>query len=577
MPLPYNPGDGLLGGPGKIIERTPQVMHARFSPSASQPILFHNCTVLTMSSNLGNATAVAILGERIMAVGTEEEVRAVIGPAVEIDLGGRTVIPGLIDAHTHLELSAYARHQWHDVSSLETDGVLARVEELVPGVASSEYLVLQGSFGQALPTRQELDRVAPRTPVVMRSSMHRAVANSAALSKGGVHRHTLSPIGARIHRDSYGEPNGLIEEGWDLLGWSPDPSFPLSEQLAETGEQLFARFGVTTICEVPASRDAIHSYQHLAARGELPFRINLAPTVAPGHQPLLTGETISTAPEDLLGQFAGQPEWVSVNAVKIFLDGGRHAAYSSDSVKRPATEWGLVTRTLESLTSEVMEAAQAGLQVWIHAIGDLAQEMAVTVLETVAAIHPCRQGWARVEHLGNHNASMSVLQRLLNVGAIAVPNPTFIYAEPETGPRGSVTAETYIFRTLRNLGHRPPGNSDTAGTQPFAANPWFGMSCMVRRTNKLGSPVSSNQSITIMDALKSYTIDAAAAAGREDDLGSLEKGKLADFAVLSRNPLSCREDEIAGITSLQTVVGGQITFADRGSLTAPNMPASSSK
>src|SRR5690606_30810658 len=144
---------------------------------------------------------------RILLVGTDDEVLgAAASGALCIDVEGRTIIPGLIDAHTHLEITAYSRHCWSDIRGLTPEEIVQRVSELARERADGEWIVLQGTFGQQLPTKQELDRAAPAHPVAVRQTMHVVSLNSRALAVSGISRHTVAPPGMRIHRDELGRP-----------------------------------------------------------------------------------------------------------------------------------------------------------------------------------------------------------------------------------------------------------------------------------------------------------------------------------------------------------------------------------
>lgn len=501
------------------------------------------------------AEAVAVSGERIAAVGPS---RAVLELASErtkvVDLGGRSVVPGLIDAHTHLELSAYARHCWHDVRALGRAEIVEWVAQATAVEEGDGWLVLQGTFGQDLPSRQELDAVAPRRPVAVRWTMHRFVLNTAALRAAELDRRRPPPVGARLGRAASGELSGIVDEGWDLLGWRPPTGEVLADALADTLATAYLAHGVTSVYEVLASSDALHQYRRLADTGRLPVRVQAVATLPPGHQPVADLDAFATIG---MARSLGD-SWVRLAGVKIFLDGGRHAALRSSGLDAPTQEWGLLTRTPTMLAHEIGAALQQGLQVWVHALGDLSQRIAVGAAEDAVAAVGASDHRTRIEHLGNERYPTTPLGRLTELGIIAVPNPTFIFAEPDDpADRLPLGVEKYALRSLRDAGQRPPGNSDTAGAQPFATSPWFGVSCMVGRRNRNGVEVSSGERIGRREAIRSYTTDAAYAGFEEREKGSIEVGKLADLAVLTADPFSCPEADLSSITSLLTLVGGR--------------------
>jgi predicted amidohydrolase YtcJ len=510
-----------------------------------------------MDESRRTTTGLAVKDGRLLAVGSDDEVRASAHDGTRVvDLAGRTVVPGFVDAHTHVELTTYSRHFWTDVRGLGPTDILARVTELAAGRPAGEWVVLQGTFGQALPNRRQLDAAAPHHPVAVRWSMHKFQLNSVALQISGITRRTVAPPGIRIHRESSGEPSGLIEEGWDLLEWSPPLQAALRPALQETLTELFLRNGVTSVHEVVASAAGMRAYQELAATATIP-RMGLALTARPGHQAL-----VDVADFSRLGFQTGFGNArCYLQAVKIFLDGGRDGAFRSNGITAPARDWGLLTRTPQALAQELVAAADAGVQVWTHAIGDLAQECAVSAIEQVAAAHPDLEHRMRVEHFANEMYDTTRLRRLIAAGGIAVPNPGFVFAEPDDPasrlPPGAIK---YGVRTLREIAGLVPGNSDTAGAQPFTCNPWFVMKCMTLQTNRNGVVVSPEETTSIEDALASFTRDAAVATFSEHDKGTLEPGKLADFAIVDSDPLSIDLEKLDSIRTEATVIGGEVVF-----------------
>ncbi|MGI5157343.1 amidohydrolase [Microbispora sp. CA-102843] len=520
-------------------------------------VQFVNGVVLTMDDRRAVASALAVDGDRIVLVGSDDEVLATrrTGSQV-IDLGGRTVVPGMIDAHTHVELTTYSRHFWTDVRGLSRAEILARVAELAAKREPGEWIVMQGTFGQDLPDRRELDRVAPDHPVGVRWSMHKFQLNSAALGVSGLGRHTVVEPGMRVHRDSSGELTGLVEEGWDLLAWSAPLRDALRPAIAETLTELFLRNGVTSIGEVAASATGVRVYQDLARTRNFP-RIRLALTAAPGHQPLVDARVFSG-----LGFETGFGDpHCQIQAIKIFMDGGRDGAFRSNGIGGPAESWGLLSRTLPELTGELAAAMDGGVQVWVHAIGDLAQEVAVSAIEEAARSRATTEHRFRVEHFGNEMYADERMRRLVDAGGIPVPNPGFLYAEPDDPGRRLPPGTTkYGLRTLRSLTGMLPGNSDTAGAQPFTCNPWFVMQSMILRQNKNGVVIDPEEAVGIDEALASFTRDAAFATCQEKDKGTLETGKLADFAVLEADPRSMPVERLDSMTTAATVIGGRVVY-----------------
>lgn len=521
-------------------------------------LILHGGRIITMDPAGTVASGIAIRAGKVQFTGTDEEVLATAGPGTSvIGLAGRAVVPGLIDSHTHVELTTYSRHYWHDVRGRSPDEILDQVKSLAAATPPGEWLIFQGTFGQDLPRRAALDQAAPGHPVAVRWSMHKFQLNSAALAAAAISRATIPGPGIRITKDHQGEPTGLVEEGWDLLRLAPPETTGLQAAMTETVRELFVRHGITTINEITASAPGLAALRGMTSGGEAVPAFGLALTARPGHQALINAQPFGKIG---LGSGFGSPE-LSLRAVKIFVDGGRDGALRSTLMSGPAAGWGLLTRAPQALSREVADAVEGGLAVWIHAIGDLAQECAVTAIENVALAYPGLDHRCRIEHFGNEMYQASRLDRLIAAGGIPAPNPSFITAEPDDPARRQPPGVTkYGMRTLLAAGARPPGNSDTAGAQPFACNPWYTMYCMISRQNKAGVVIDPGEAVTVPEALRSFTIDAAYGCGMEADRGSLEPGKRADLAVLTEDPFTAPVSRLREVTSELTIIAGQAAW-----------------
>ncbi len=522
-------------------------------------LVLHNGKIITMNSGDDMAASVAIQGNHIAAVGSNDEIAPWVGEGTDVlELDGRAVVPGFIDAHTHVELGTYAKRFWQDVRELSRAEIVERIRGHAEDLPKGTWIVAQGTFGQGLPSREELDRAAPEHPVAIRWSMHKVVANSQALRASGIDRETPDPPGSRIGRTESGEPTGVIEEGFDLLAVPRAGFDDLKEALRQELHDSFLAQGITTVYELPISVDAIRAYQELLRERRLPVRLAIWYTLPPGHQPL-----IQMAELEKTGLSAGfGNDWLSVGGVKIFVDGDDRAAFFSERLSAPPSEWGLLTRTYQGLTNLLARATRAGLQPWIHAIGDGAQEMAIEALEQVFRMYPQHDNHrARIEHIGNEWADPRQLARLRAVRAIPVPTAAFMYGAPDDfdaqlGPE----ERAFIYRTLIDDGFQPPGNSDTAGTQPFAVNPFFGIYCMVARKNRDGVRICPQEAISVQEALRVYTAFSAYSGFHERTRGSIEEGKLADLVVLSSNPLEVKPDDLLLIQVEMTILDGKVAF-----------------
>lgn len=513
--------------------------------------------ILTMDSHNNVVEALAVRGKRVAAVGTLDQIRELITVGTEvIDLQGRTVVPGFIDAHAHVELSALAEHFWLDLRDIPPDIAKERIAKQAAVQPQGTWIVGQATLEQDLPSRAELDTIAPNHAVALRFSMHRLVANTHALRLSGIGRgFPSSPTGSWIHRDALADPTGVISEGFDLLAWESPSAFDLEESLRQTLRDRFLSHGVTTVYEIPASAAGVRAYQKLRAAARLPVRLRLFLTAPPGHQPFVGVETLAQ-----LGLESGfGDDWLSIGGAKIFVDGWNEGAWTSDVACRSVGSQGLLTRTLQRLIEETSVAFASGIQVWLHAAGDVAQRMAITAIEEARRAAPHADHRARIEHVFNQGIDDRMLDRVIEAQAIPVPNPTFIFFESDHRQDPDHGSRRYPIRSLQATGLRPPGSSDSAGSQPWATNPWFGIKCMVARANRHSAPIDQSEAVGLSDALRAYTIDAAFSCFEENEKGSLEVGKLADMAILSTDPFTTPLANLDDIEVDVVIIDGAIS------------------
>jgi predicted amidohydrolase YtcJ len=503
------------------------------------------------------ATGIAIDRGLIVAVGGGAE-RALPADAPRVDLEGRTVLPGMIDAHTHIELSTMAERLWVDVRFCEPAETVERIRRAAAGIRPDAWVVAQGTFGARLPTRAELDDAASGRPVLVRESMHLLAASSAALARAGIDRDYAAPLQSRVERAVDGTPTGVVREGFDLFPY-PRPSVEwLERELREVTRSLFVEHGVTTAYELPASANGMRAWERLRRAGALPCRLTLNPILAPGHQPI-----VHSLDEFLgLGLTTGFGDpWLRIGALKLFVDGGDFVSgfYRRRVDGRP-DGWGIVNFTYPELVGILTRCRTASVQVWMHAIGDAAQEMALAAVEDVNQALGSSDHRTRIEHIGNHVFEAGMLPRMRDAGVIPVPNAVFIFSEEDDLAESAPGASFYPYRTMHAHGLITPGNSDCAGTQPFAANPWYGIHAMLTRRTKGGALLDPGETVDLSAAIATYTRHAAQAGFEEHTRGSLEPGKLGDLAVYPDDPYDVAVDDLAGITPDLVVIGGDVVY-----------------
>lgn len=536
----------------------------RNDPGEAADLVLRGGTIITLDTADRLAEAVAIRGNRIAVVGTNSEIAPLIGSATRIvELSGRAVTPGFVDSHTHVELTAAFLHFWVNVHAPPLADAAAVVERLrahAATVPAHTWIVGQGNFGQPMPTPEELTRAIPNHPVVIRWSMHDYVTNRKAIELTGITKTTPDPQGGKIERGPDGEPTGLFRECFELFP-IPYPATNLKNALEQTMREQFLAHGVTTVYELPASAPAFRLYQELRDEGRLPVRLHLGYTVAPALQPIIDLDGLLS-----MGFHTGMgDDWLRIGPIKLFVDG---AGISADSYKRP----GLVRRDQLALNSTVRRAHEAGWQLWLHAIGDRAQDMALDAYEAALAASPRVDHRHRIEHIGT-TLDTDRFARMRRLGVTPVPTESGIRGIRSDGGAPDVVRMPY--KTLLREGFRPAGNSDTGGTRTGDIDPMRRLGWLVARTNQAGATVQPQEAVTVTEGLRILSTFGAWSGFEETNRGTLEPGKLADLVVLSEDVSKIAPARIADVKVDMTVLDGAIRF-EHGDAVPARKPADTS-
>jgi predicted amidohydrolase YtcJ len=348
-----------------------------------------------------------------------------------------------------------------------------------------------------------------------------------------------------------------------MLVLIPKPSYEMREQSVKEVLEGFARNGVTTIYDFP-SPDGLRMYQDLLARGELPVRLRCQPilNVAGDRDP------DSTFGEDFLryGIRTGfGNDWLRVGGIKLFLDGESETGLRYNPPGQKEKWVGVQKMDQETLNRVVVEAQKNGFQIWIHALGNRAQDMALEAYELAQREYPRADARNRIEHAGNQEAgatSQEQLDRMKRLGIIPVPTGAWIYLG--RAYKGTQAEVPFIYRTLLDQGFEPPGNSDSLGSMPESMNPFFSMWAMVTRKTRSGELLAPEQAITPAEAIRIYTMFGAHSGFEEKNKGSIEIGKLADLIIVSDDPLTVPPDKLKEIKVLTTIIDGKIVISADG-------------
>jgi predicted amidohydrolase YtcJ len=545
------------------------------APDMRPELLLTDATVLTVSDRMPRAAWVAVDRGRVVAVGDSAD----DAPRARrvVSLGGATLVPGFHDAHNHTV------HYGQSLGAvdLRSPGV-STLQELYRLVGEAAARQPEGSWviGENYdqnklgghPDLAELDRVAPRHLVRLgHNSRHMCFVNSAVLERVGA-REAADPQGGRIDRLDDGRPSGLLlESAMELLRpllW-PVPLERMVEAIGAAHEQYVAQ-GITAVQEAGigaglAGASPIEGYAYQVAResGRVRVRTTLMPAAA-GAEPL-DGASGDDAFGYGLGMRSGFGDlWLRIGPLKVFSDGsliGRSAAMSEGYVGEPCNH-GLLAMPPEQLQRTIMAAHASGWQVAAHAIGDAAVDEVLTAYEQCLTASPRRDHRHRIEHAGV--VTDAALARMAALGVIPSPQGRFI-GELGDGIIDALGRERlgqcYRGRSFLDAGLELPGSSD----RPVVDGaPLLGIHDMVNRRTDSGREFSPQEGLTPQQALRAYTRGSAHAAFLDGEMGSIEAGRLADFAVLSDDLTRMDPERIREVLVLATIIGGRAVHDPSG-------------
>jgi len=500
---------------------------------------------------------VVVRDGRVAFVGRRDDVNA-SGRETVLDLGGRAVLPGLVDAHAHLMNLAKTRLEMGVAGFASEHDVAAVVARAAATTAPGEWVTGRGWDqtlwpGGAFPARASVDRAAPDRPVALtRVDGHAIWANSVALRLAGVDRHTGDPAGGLVVKDAGGEPTGvLVDTAQELVrAVIPAPSVERFERAVVDAIGECVAKGLTGIHEMGVDLATLAAYRRLVERGRFALRNYVA----------VSGRKAWAEYRERGHETIGDGR-VVVGALKLWLDGAlgsRGAALHAPYCDDPAN-LGLVLIPQEELERLLGEARDAGFQACVHAIGDRANTLALDAMERVGVAG--RR--FRVEHA--QVLTDADVPRFARLGVIPSMQATHCtsdlrWAGERLGPdrlRGA-----YAWRSLLATGTIIAGGSDFPVEDP---NPFHGLHAAVTRRPREGDHPGwrPEQRMTRLEAVRSFTSWNAWAAGQEAELGSLEHGKRADLVVLDDDVFTCDETRIKDVAPLMTMVGGEIVYERR--------------
>ena len=522
-----------------------------------------NGYTLDSTGKLRRFEAMLIGAGKVLATGSHAALIERAGEARTLDGKGRTLLPGLIDAHGHVMDLGFARNAVDLSGTTSLDEGLARIRAFAQAHPDAAW-IRGGGWNQELwklgrfPTVRELDSAVADRPVWLdRVDEHAAWANSAAIERAGVTRATKDPAGGRIERDAQGNPDGVFVDGAIALVARVIPPPNEHEAVAALDSALaeMARVGLTGVHDAGIDRNVFGLYRRYADAHKLTLRIyamirgtDADFDVLAEHGPLLG--------------YGG--DFLTMRSVKLFADGAlgsRGAALLAPYRDDPGNT-GLLFHKPDELTAMMAKALGAGYQVCVHAIGDRANREVLDSFHAAYRLHDYRELRNRIEHA--QVIAPQDIRRFKELGLIASMQPTHAtsdmhMAEDRVGAQRLQGA--YAWRTLLNQGTHIAGGSDFPIESP---NPFFGLHAAVTRQDHDNQPPGGwhpEQAMTLVEALRAFTLDAAYAAHQEKTLGTLEKGKWADFVLVDRDIFAGDPTQIWSTQVLETWVGGKRVYA----------------
>lgn len=535
-------------------------------------IVLKNGVVYTVDKNFSKQEGVAILGDKIIAVGSNRQMEKMVGSNTRVvDLHGKTVVPGFIDSHYHFMSVGKKNYYLNVDGTTSLQDFLSRVKAEVARKQKGEWIIGRGWIeedwpSKRFPTRKDLDRVAPENPVMLRrADGHAAVVNSLALQIAGITSDTPDPDGGEILRDRRGQATGmLIDNAMGLVGkYLPaDSDEPAMRKFALKAQEVATAYGITQVHDMGSGWNTVNFWKKLYREGTLKIRI-VSYIRGPGDD---ADKLIEQGPEP--GLFGNR---LSIQGIKIVEDGAlgsRGAALLAPY--SDANTSGLLMHSEDEIYPVVLKATKKHLQLAIHAIGDKANRAILDVYERVLQELPPAQRQNlrprfRIEHA--QIVSLDDIPRFKTLDVIPSMQPSHAIGDLHFAIRRlgmERIAEGYAWRKFLDQGNFIPAGSDAPVEE---GNPMIEFYAACVRKDTTGFTAEGwhpEYKMTREEALKALTIWGSMAVDQQDIKGSIEPGKLADLVVLDRDLMTDPEVRLFDIKVLMTMIGGEIVYQKEG-------------
>ncbi|KPJ92004.1 MAG: amidohydrolase [Gemmatimonas sp. SG8_17] len=555
--------------PGSLLLFAMAIMLGCYAePDVAADLVLLSGRVVTVDDNVPDGEAIAMKGDRILAVGSDREIRAYVGRETEvIDLDGMLAIPGFIESHGHFTGIGQAQMQLNLMDVANWDEVVAMVEAVVGDAATDELIRGRGWHQEkwdrapepnvdGLPTHHSLSAVSPDNPVVLRhASGHASFANAKAMEMSGITEDTPDPPGGEIVRDASGEPIGAFREtAQRLLGpASAEASNPDPRRVIELANDAVLSKGITSFQDAGSDFGTVDLLKEMIDDGSLGVRMWVMLRVP--------NEQLAERLADYRVIGYGNNH-LTVRAIKRSIDGalGPHGAWLLEPYEDLPASAGLNTSPVESVVETAQLALQNDFQLCVHAIGDRANREVLDIFEAAYSANPTNTDmrW-RIEH--SQHLHPDDIPRFGQLGVIASMQGIHCTSDaPYVLQRlGEQRAEegAYVWQKLMQTGAVVTNGTDAPVED---VDPIASYYATVSRRLKDGRVFYPDQRMSRDEALRSYTINGAYAAFEEDIKGTLTPGKLADVTVLSKDILTIAEEEIPTTEVVYTIVGGEVVY-----------------
>ncbi len=542
------------------------------SERALDGLIIRNATVRTMVGR-EVAEAVAIRDGRIAAVGPEADVMALRRPSTRVvDAGGGTVLPSVIDSHTHFHRAAIFQALYIDFDQRAS----ASITDVITAVRDTSVRVPKGAWiqgdnlrdyrlaEQRWPVRAELDQATPDHPVALRSlGKHLVIANSLALKLAGIDHETEDPPGGKIDRDSTGRPTGVLHETAKLRLDSarsdtivPEPTENERLSALRDGIGRLQRYGISTIHEIVTRPDELGDYQRLRERGELGVRVRY----------YIRAIEAQTSLAQILGlglRSGFGDDWIRIGGIKVSVDGScesRNAALYEPYPGQPDNR-GLIRVSQPELDDLFRRADQGGIQIAVHAIGPRAADMALTAYEVALG----DRGNGRLRHRLEHmyvQAPLEHFTRARRLGLILSEQPALIYSSGDAWREifGDAGLERMMpLRMALDMGFAVQANSDHPSTP---VDPFVGIRGAVTRRSRDGVLVDRSQAVDVHEAMAMMTSVPSATTFEETVAGTIEEGKRADLRIVDIDPYACDPESLDRVAVRAAFLDGNVVYTD---------------